>query len=146
MLTPEQAAMEIRAFAKDETGIGNVKSAWAALDVIEQYMRVGAKPASEDGIFGTLFWQHLNLLWKQSFVPMSLINRWRVARYTRALEAMLHRWPTEHREAMNKPKKGKLFEELEQLRGIRMQYGVGTETMSSLYKAKLMEEYRKKHE
>jgi hypothetical protein len=92
MLTPEQAAMEIRAFAKDETGIGNVKSAWAALDVIEQYMRVGAKPASEDGIFGTLFWQHLNLLWKQSFVPMSLINRWRVARYTRALEAMLHRW------------------------------------------------------
>lgn len=92
MLSPEQAALEIRAFAKDESGIGNIKSAYAALAIIESYLTVGAKPSNEDEIFATLFWQHLNLLWKMRFVKMNILNRWRAKQYAKELEKMLHRW------------------------------------------------------
>ncbi len=92
MLTPEQAALEIRAFAKDETGIGNVKSAWTALGVIEKYIATDAKPTNVDAIFGTLFWQILNLSWKESFVPMNMISRYRLRRFCNHLVRLMERW------------------------------------------------------
>lgn len=91
MLTPEEAALEIRNFAKDETGLGNVKSAFAALDVIKKYI-VDAKPASEDQVFGTLFWQHLNLLWKLEFVKLSFWQKRKLKRFIRSLERVMHNW------------------------------------------------------
>lgn len=92
MLTPEQAALEIRAFAKDETGLGNVKSAWAALDVIKKYIEYDADETDKDAIFGALFWQGLNLSWKESFVPMNLVNRYRLRRFMKALRETMEAW------------------------------------------------------
>lgn len=92
MLTPEQAALEIRAFAKDETGLGNVKSAWAALDVIKKYVATDAQPATDDVIYGSLFWQHLNLLYKQAFTRLNIIERYRLKMFTKALAQTAQEW------------------------------------------------------
>lgn len=90
--TPEQAALEIRNFAKDETGIGNIKSAYAALDIIRKHIADAPLPHDKSAIAGTLFWQLLNLSWKESFVPMGIVNRYRLRRFTKSLQRLLAEW------------------------------------------------------
>lgn len=91
-MIPEDAVLAIHKFAHDESGFGDIASAWEALGVIDGYVIVNKPLCSTDPIYGTLFWQLLQLAWKQQFVSMNDDERCEVQRLQESVSSLMNKW------------------------------------------------------